>query len=190
MCHCGNNEQPVTIIEDSGEKKERGGQVKYAADVGDLESTGRKRAARYYPIPKEGEPGYPMVCEWSKLAFAGGGVIPIVGCNGNLAKAIHHGPNKNTLANHVGNVHRICPTCHNRFHTANDKFYEGERPKGDVPWLPVGYDLYPHNVELASDELMLTSEAAWKSGIHDMWADSVGRGPKKLEENSLSDLTE
>lgn len=139
LCHCctanPDDESIGTTIEPR-EKKERGGQIKSAKDVKDLQSTGRKRAAKLYAIPKEGEPGYPLACEWQGLKAAGGGVEPIVGCFDGLATNIHHGPDKNTLSNFVGNVHRICATCHNRWHAANDQYYEGIRPKGEVPYVP------------------------------------------------------
>lgn len=144
------------------DKKERGGQIKAAADVRDLQSTGRKRAAKLYPIPKENAPGYPMVCEWRGLVAAGGGVIPIVGCLDGLAKDIHHGPDKNTLSNFVGNVHRICSTCHNRWHTINDRYYSGERPNGDTPYVPLEeYDFVSHAIDRATTEQLALSEAAW-----------------------------
>ena len=152
------------LIGSSGpvEKKERGGQIKNMADVKDLESTGRKRAAKLFPIPKEGEPRYPLACEWRGLVAAGGGVIPIVGCLDGLAKDIHHGPDKNTLSNFVGNVHRICKTCHNRWHTINDQYYSGERPNGDLPYVPLEeYDFVDHSLERATQEQLAFSEAAW-----------------------------
>lgn len=110
--------------------------------VTDIKSTGRKRAARQYPI-EEG-----MICEWAKLRYAGGGVKPIIGCPGNPAVARHHGPDKDTLNNEFGNVHRICVHCHNRFHAENDQYY-GERSEvGGVPFLPLPqYDLKPHDRE-------------------------------------------
>ena len=111
-------------------KKYVGRPVKDFKDITDLRSTGRKYAARMYPI-KEG-----MICEWNGLANAGGGPYSITGCGGNLATVRHHGPDKNTLNNEFGNVHRICATCHNRWHAANDKFYPLERPPGDVAYLP------------------------------------------------------
>jgi hypothetical protein len=86
-------------------------------EVTDPKSTGRKRAAVLYPI----EPGTP--CEWKGLKFAGGGVFPIIGCVLGTTVARHHGPDKNTLNNSEGNVHRICADCHNRWHTLNDPLY-------------------------------------------------------------------
>lgn len=53
----------------------------------------------------------------------GGGTMPIVGCLDGKQQARHHGPDKNTLNNERGNVHRICHTCHNRWHTLNDPDY-------------------------------------------------------------------
>jgi len=40
-----------------------------------------------------------------------------------MQEARHHGPDKNTLNNEKGNVHRICHSCHNRWHTLNDEDY-------------------------------------------------------------------
>lgn len=121
-------------------------------------STGRKEAAKKFPI----NPG--MVCEWAWLRYAGGGVEPIIGCPGHPAEAIHHGPDKNTMRNVEGNIHRICAECHNRWHAANDKHY-GERPTtpdggvdASVPFHPIDedgnrYDPLPHDsVTLAPDE--------------------------------------
>lgn len=83
----------------------------------DQQSTGRKRAAAAYPLDKD------ALCEWHMKKNCGGGKFPIVGCLANSQQARHHGPNKNTLANEPGNVHRICHQCHNRWHTLNDPDY-------------------------------------------------------------------
>ena len=104
-------------------------------------STGRKRAAQMYPIA----PG--QVCEWAGLKRAGGGVIPIVGCIGRPASDRHHGPDKNTMNNAPGNVHRICDHCHNTWHALNDPHY-GERPDHTLPFIPtgkVGEDWFDHD---------------------------------------------
>lgn len=138
-------------------KVDRLGPVKDNEDVTDLESTGRKRAAQLYPL-KEG-----MICEWANLKYAGGGVVSVVGCNGNLATNRHHGPDKNTLNNEVGNVHRICASCHNRYHSANDSFYNGDRPSGSIPWLPSG-TLIAHDTETkASPQEIIESELKWRT---------------------------
>ncbi len=127
-------------------------------DYADPISTGRKEAAKKFPI-KAG-----MVCEWSWLRYAGGGIESIMGCPGHPAEAIHHGPDKNTMRNVEDNVHRICAECHNRWHGANDKYY-GERPMtpdgrvdASVPFHPVDDDgepmsPIPHDaITLAPDE--------------------------------------
>ena len=157
--------------------KEIGRPVSAPADITDVLSAGRKRAAMLYPI-FDG-----MTCEWAGLKYAGGGVEPIIGCNGNKLSSqkggngelvqgdVHHGPDKNTLANEPGNAHRICAFCHHRWHAANDKFY-GERPKkedgkidGTKPFLPLeeyvwsGHD----NETQATDEEMAENEIYWAS---------------------------
>jgi hypothetical protein len=110
-------------------------------------STGRKRVAVMYPIPKG------KTCEWAGLAAAGGGVNPIVGCIGYPATDLHHGPDKNTLNNMRVNVHQICSFCHNAWHGANDSTY----PKRDYvedqakPWLPEG-ELRDHDAETLADQ--------------------------------------
>lgn len=130
--------------------------IKEASEITDVQSTGRKRAALAYPIT-EG-----MICEWSRLALAGGGVKPIVGCNRNKATDIHHGPDKNTLNNTPENVHRICSHCHNRWHAANDEFY-GKRPSGTEPFIPLeGHNWTNHNGESqATDEQIVANEIYW-----------------------------
>lgn len=99
ICCC----PPETLHE--VEHNKRGGPVKDPDEITDPKSTGRKRAAQLYPI-EEG-----MICEWSRLKRAGGGVFPVIGCLGNKASDRHHGPDKNTLNNSSGNVHRICDHC-------------------------------------------------------------------------------
>lgn len=157
--------------------KEIGRPVSSPADITDVLSAGRKRAAMLYPI-FDG-----MTCEWAGLKYAGGGVEPIIGCNGNKLSSqkggdgeliqgdVHHGPDKNTLANEPGNAHRICAFCHHRWHAANDKFY-GERPKkedgkidGTKPFLPLEeYVWSDHDKETqATDEEMAENEKYWTS---------------------------
>jgi hypothetical protein len=115
-------------------------------------STGRKRAAEMYPI----NPG--MVCEWAGLKFAGGGVVPIVGCIGRAATDRHHGPDKNTMNNAEGNVHRICAFCHNAWHGVNDPFY-GERPDPTKPFIPAEGDVKEHDpLTKATTEEVLQAE--------------------------------
>lgn len=130
--------------------------------VGDVLSTGRKRAADLFPITSG------MRCEWAGLLYAGGGPLPIIGCKDNVLGSSrteysrHHGPDKNTLNNEVGNVHRICPTCHNRWHTLNDGFY-GTRPDAGLPFLPLfGTSVTPHDpITQATPEQLAKSELWW-----------------------------
>lgn len=71
----------------------------------DSESTGRKRAAKLYPLDER------KTCEWQGQKNCGGGRRPIVGCMDGKQKHRHHGPVKKTTYNHEGNVHRICTSC-------------------------------------------------------------------------------
>lgn len=125
-------------------------------------STGRKRAA-LEAIIKDGEQ-----CNWAGLANAGGGVIPIVGCRPekkNLAEHRHHGPDKCTLNNSPGNLHKICADCHNRWHTENDEFY-GVRPENPMaPFIPQDREILPHDPEtLATESDYADSDKRW-SGV-------------------------
>lgn len=88
------------------------------SNLRDQQSTGRKRAAAKFPLDETAP------CEWSMKKNCGGGKFPITGCVTGLQMARHHGPDKNTLNNDEGNVHRICATCHNRWHTLNDEGYD------------------------------------------------------------------
>lgn len=134
---------PETTFENVTSDKK--GATKEAHDITDVESTGRKRAKQMYPI-EEG-----MICEWSKLSKAGGGVVPIIGCIDNKATDRHHGPDKNTLNNTEGNVHRICSPCHNLWHARNDKYY-GIRPPGTEPFIPLdGHKWCAHDPNTLAD---------------------------------------
>jgi hypothetical protein len=122
--------------------------------------SGRQRAIDIAPIPT----GY--MCEWSGLLYAGGGIEPIVGCIGNDASNRHHGPSKSTLDNAVGvNLHRICPTCHNRWHSLNDQYY-GERPKDGSAYLPLEENGKPKEHDRyteASPEDIVANDRWWKT---------------------------
>jgi len=90
------------------------------AALTDQQSTGRKRAAKKYPLDRNAP------CEWLGKKSMGGGTRPIDGCpvaDNCTQQARHHGPDKNTLNNEEGNVHRIGHICHNRWHAANDPDY-------------------------------------------------------------------
>jgi len=103
-------------VVDSTGKRDGMAWSKHDGNIIDAKSTGRKRAAKIYPL----DPNSP--CEWRGLLYSGGGMFPIIGCTGGLQEHRHHGPNLSTLDNTEGNVHRICTTCHNRWHTDNDAF--------------------------------------------------------------------
>lgn len=135
---------------------QRGGPTKAPEDMADPTSTGRKRAALLKPI----EPG--MICEWKNLGRAGGGIVPIVGCAGNPAKNIHHGPDKDTTNNADENLHRICAECHNRWHALNDPFYGSRVPAG-TPFIPLTGVNNPHDPETEVDMLTLFNHEQWWS---------------------------
>jgi|SRR5690606_27706591 len=113
------------------------------ATLRDQQSTGRKRAAEMYPLDRD------AACEWQGKKNNGGGKFPIVGCLEGKQQARHHGPDKNTLNNDQGNVHRICHQCHNRWHARNDP---------DYVWGSV-YD--PHSPTVADREEILLDELQW-----------------------------
>lgn len=143
-------------IESSGERQ---GRLKDAAHMRDPLSTGRKRAAQLFPLPGKDDPE--EECEWAFLKYAGGGVKPIIGCGGNPMVARHHGPDKDIINNAVGNVHRICVHCHNRWHTLNDPFY-GTRPQPGTPFVPLEGEVLAHDLDtLATDDERLANELYW-----------------------------
>lgn len=88
------------------------------ASLKDQQSTGRKRAARLYPLDRE------QTCEWKGLTDCGGGPKPILGCFNGKQQARHHGPDKSVSNNEEGNVHRICHCCHYRWHAVNNALYD------------------------------------------------------------------
>lgn len=140
---------------DTGYIKDGYESAKHLADYKDPISTGRKRAKEMYPISAG------MVCEWAGLKRAGGGVVPITGCLGRPASDRHHGPDKNTMNNAPGNLHRICDHCHNTWHALNDPHY-GERPAHTQPFIPsgeLGTDWQPHDSETqATTEEIVAAE--------------------------------
>lgn len=148
----------ISSVEDEPAKRGRP-TIDNGADMKDPISTGRKRAAIAAPIISG------LVCEWAYLKFAGGGPAPIVGCIGYPATDRHHGPNKATLDNTTmdnptedgtWNLHRICVMCHNRWHAANDKFYDEPRPKENTIWEPnVEFKLHDAETKLGKREVMM-----------------------------------
>ncbi len=95
------------------------------ASLKDQQSTGRKRAAQLFPLDRTAP------CEWANASESdpkGGGRYPLpFGCT-NLQSHRHHGPDKNTLNNEEGNVHRICTFHHNWWHAKNDSEYDPANP--------------------------------------------------------------
>ena len=116
-------------------------------DLKDPYSTGRKRAAKLYPLDKE------QPCEWQGKKNCGGGRYPVTGCISNTQVARHHGPVKNTTRNHAGNVHLICTRCHNHWHELND-----------IPYVESEYALLPHDPMDATVEELTLDEVAWVTG--------------------------
>lgn len=116
---------------------------------------GRRRAGLIAKIPK----GY--TCEWARLEYAGGGVEPIIGCDGNTAEALHHGPDKSTINNEVGiNLHRICHNCHNRWHELNDSAY-GTRPEDNGTYVPLSDFLQHNRLDQVKRADIVKSERWW-----------------------------
>lgn len=113
---------------------------KDAESVRDPKSTGRKRAAVDFPL------NFADACEWRGLANAGGGKFPIIGCMSGMQQARHHGPDKNTLNNSVGNVHRICDECHNIWHARNDPDYDPSL--GHVPRIASKEELLDRKMKI------------------------------------------
>lgn len=138
--------------------------------VKDPLSTGRKRAQQLAPIFSG------MVCSWANLRFAGGGVMPIVGCRGNIVASVksneevpegydsrgerHHGPDKNVLNNAVGsNLHVVCASCHKHWHSLNDNSY-ADRPEAGTQFLP-DQPYWPHDPFTKATDDELDKSAEW-----------------------------
>lgn len=160
------HQDDYTVIE--VEKRGVGRPMAEPGEITDIVSTGRKRAAMMYPIFKD------MKCEWAGLKYAGGGIEPIIGCAGNIIQPSkgpdkgdrHHGPDKNVINNSPSNVHRICSTCHNRYHAKNNKYYSQPRPPADQPWLPdeTYGECKSHDPETkATEEEIEDNERYWKN---------------------------
>ena len=141
VCCCnGAGVGDSNVPEDSTGKRDGMAWSKHDGNIVDPKSTGRKRAAKIYPL----EPSSP--CEWRGLRYAGGGMFPIYGCTAGKQQHRHHGPNLSTLDNTEGNVHRICTTCHNRWHTDNDAFIRDW--DGTIIWRPHDANSMAEQVEL------------------------------------------
>lgn len=179
-------EDDFGLNQDGQPKKYRGGRpiLTDGADMKNPVSAGRRRANRIAKIPV----GY--VCEWAFLEFAGGGVVPIVGCSGNTASDLHHGPDKSTLNNEVGiNLHRICNSCHNRWHELNDKHY-GERPPDNNVFLPKdGIAWEPHDrLTRAEPEVLFASDRWWLIPLDKRPKYREWKLPSKSEQSTQTQL--
>jgi len=142
-----------------GKWKKLGAPMKAGADMNNVLATGRARAKIVKPIV----PGE-TICEWKGLRYAGGGIIPIIGCDGNGAESVHHGPDKSVLRNEPNNLHRVCQTCHERWHICNDAYYGDMRPENGESWLPSS-DLHCHQHQatiMATDEAVKFYESMWR----------------------------
>lgn len=129
----------------TGTKGHIGAPIKDPENIKDRHSTGRKRAAKEYPLFRE------QACEWQGKKNCGGGKFPIVGCISGLQQHRHHGPNKDTLRNDPGNIHRICNNCHARWHALNDPGYN------EVEWAKL-----LHAPEPAGEIELMANEAQWR----------------------------
>lgn len=155
--------------------EERRRTPKDSEDVKDQTSTGRKRAVVAMAEWERGLDG--SVCEWAYLRNAGGGAVPIVGCNGTIIREvkqtekvaanesprhIHHGPDKSTLNNNPENLHAVCAACHGRWHALNDPRYAKDRPDYGRPHLPIDGDVLPHDPSSKATDLeMEFSDKFW-----------------------------
>ncbi len=135
--------EPESSSEGDSEPVREINTYKNDATLRDQQSTGRKRAAVMYPLDSDAD------CEWQRKKNCGGGKHPIVGCVDGKQEARHHGPDKNTLNNDSGNVHRICHKCHNRWHAKNDS---------DYVWGSV-YEL--HSPTVADQSEIIEAELSW-----------------------------
>lgn len=147
-CHPKQETEPQTGSE-SGNAHSGTAEPKSAKrhSLKDPESTGRKRAAKLYPIESESP------CEWRGKKNCGGGLRPIIGCYDGNQQHRHHGPVKRTTRNELGNVHRICDNCHVHWHELNDLIYEEAK-----------FNLLPHEPVEATDVELMQNVLEWKSG--------------------------
>lgn len=146
-CHPADNLEKEEVSEPGTQNEQVSTRKSRKENLKDPVSTGRKRAARLYPLDRSN------ACEWRGQRNCGGGRRPIIGCLDGFQQHRHHGPVKDTTRNELGNVHRICDDCHVHWHELNDLIY-------DVS----DYNLLPHQPEPASPEDIVNNILAWKSG--------------------------
>lgn len=151
-CH-PNREESIAVpsesekLGNSNEQNTTGPREPKRNNLKDPESTGRKRAAKLYPI----ENG--AACEWQGKKNCGGGRRPIIGCYDGIQQHRHHGPVKRTTRNELGNVHRICDNCHVHWHELNDLIYNEQE-----------FGLLPHEPVEAEPMEIMQNILEWKSG--------------------------
>lgn len=117
-CGCGSPPIPLSSTSPHEEVATAGVYQKDRNLLVDPKSTGRKEAARMFPLDKSAP------CEWQLKKFVAFNGKMVWGCVNGLQSNIHHGPDKDTLRNVNGNVHRICFTCHNHYHAVTDPDYD------------------------------------------------------------------
>ena len=168
-----------------GKWKKLGAPMKAPEDMRNILATGRARAKIVKPI-KEGD-----ICEWRGLRFAGGGVLPIIGCSGNPAESVHHGPNKSVMFNEVSNLHKVCQVCHERWHICNDAYYGDVRPPDGGSWLPGSeFRLHQHQGNIfATEEAIGYTDRMWKK-IRDASRHSRHEEADKYREAIVNYVTE
>lgn len=114
---------------------------KLDSSLKDQQSTGRKRAAKAYPLDRDAP------CEWIGIKQPGGSAIELPDCINGKQQCRHHGPDYNTLNNDEGNVHRICHSHHNYWHAANDLL------KDEAYLKQYGHKVDKSNLSQAAKEL-------------------------------------
>lgn len=121
-------ENPLNLSDESDyDSSTRTRRYKNDAAVTDQQSTGRKRAAKMYPLKDAN--GNPLPCDFAnkpqclpkfmEVQIDGCGVRP--GTLPSKAQARHH-HDYNTLNNERSNVGLLCTSCHNLLHARNDPY--------------------------------------------------------------------
>lgn len=117
----------LNLESDGYDSSKRTRRLKNDDAVTDQQSTGRKRAAKMYPL--KDEHGNPLPCDFAnkpqclpkfmEVQIDGCGVRP--GTLSGKAQARHH-HDYNTLNNERSNVGLLCTSCHNLLHARNDPY--------------------------------------------------------------------